>query len=303
MNRKQRTLLWTWCLLSVLPAPLCAAEDILSPDPRLTDREQSLMRRVRQQADYGTGSKGMMVGGKLVFVHDGAGGIPTIIAAPLHVVDVELEPGESVNEIVVGDSARWQVESGTAGRSTHLFIKPVDSGLETSAVITTDRRVYHFRLLSRRKDVMPYVGFVYQADLRAQAAAEKRREQRRETWETTETGIDLASLNFAYAVEGKASWRPERVYDDGRKMYVQFPARGIAEMPALMVRRGKKDVLVNYRVRGRAMEVDGLFDHLALVVGVGRDQELVEIFRQGGRAAAFRGPEIRPVNYGDEDLP
>ena len=52
-------------------------------------------------------------GGKVVYVHGAS--LPTIVATPMQVSDVELEAGEVVNEIVVGDSARWMVESGSAG--------------------------------------------------------------------------------------------------------------------------------------------------------------------------------------------
>jgi type IV secretory pathway VirB9-like protein len=92
-----------------------------------------------------SGPAPFLSGGKLTYIH-GAGGIPAIIAAPMQIVDVELEPGETINEIVAGDSARWLVEMGTAGNTTHLFIKPVDVGLESSLAVTTDRRVYHLRL-------------------------------------------------------------------------------------------------------------------------------------------------------------
>jgi type IV secretion system protein VirB9 len=46
-----------------------------------------------------------------------------------------------------------------------------------------------------------------------------------------------------------------------------------------VVRKGGKDVLVNYRVQDETMIVDGLFNTIALVVGVGGDQESVEIRR------------------------
>ena len=96
-------------------------------------------------------------GGKVVYVHGAS--LPTIVATPMQVSDVELEAGEVVNEIVVGDSARWMVESGSAGSGpdarVHLFIKPVDAGLESSTVITTNRRVYHLRLVSQRKGHTP----------------------------------------------------------------------------------------------------------------------------------------------------
>lgn len=267
------------------------AADVLSPEMKpLSEREQRVLELIRGYAAGGdSGSTSFMQGNKLVYVH-GAAGIPAIVAAPLQVVDVELETGEQVNEIVVGDSARWQVISGTAGRSTHLFIKPTDVGLETMVVVTTDRRVYHLRLISRKSDITPYVGFVYQSDLQAQVADRAAKKQKQEQWQTTDQGVDLSQLNFAYNVEGASKWRPERVYDDGRKMYVQLPSTAATgEMPALMVMKGKKEVLVNYRVKsGNTMEVDGLFDHVALVVGVGRGQERVDIHRKGaGRNTGY----------------
>ncbi|MGI6656294.1 MAG: P-type conjugative transfer protein TrbG [Desulfobulbus sp.] len=268
-----------------MPALPAMAAEYLSPETTpLTAKERRVLGLIHTWS--GAGSQAYMQGGKLVYVHGAAGGIPTIIAAPLQVVDVELEPGELVNEIVVGDSARWQVESGSAGSSTHLFIKPIDVGLESSAVVTTDRRVYHLRLISRKTDFTPYVGFIYSDDLRRQVAARKKESQRSAQWQSTTDdagkAVDLAALNFGYEVKGKAPWRPERVYDDGRKMYIQLPASSrTGEMPALMVKKGAKDVLVNYRVRSGTMEVDGLFSHLALVVGVGRDQELVSIYKRG----------------------
>ena len=38
-------------------------------------------------------------------------------------------------------------------------------------------------------------------------------------------------------------------------------------------------MLVNYRVKDAAMVVDGLFERIALIVGVDGDQEKVEVIR------------------------
>lgn len=117
----------------------------------------------------------LSAGGKVMYVHGAS--LPTIVATPMQVSDVELEAGEIVNEIVVGDSARWMVESGTAGSGpdarVHLFIKPVDAGLESSTVITTN-----LRLVSQRKGHTPYVGFLYADSLNRQSAARQAREAR-----------------------------------------------------------------------------------------------------------------------------
>ena len=96
--------------------------------------------------------------------------------------------------------------------------------------------------------------------------------------------LDLSDLNFAYGVKGKAPWTPERVYDDGRQMFIRLPKSAASgEMPVLLVRKGNKDVLVNYQVKDSAIVVDGIFDKLALIVGVGGDQQKIEIVREGGR--------------------
>ena len=224
-------------------------------------------------------------GGKVVYVHGAS--LPTIVATPMQVSDVELESGEVVNEIVVGDSARWMVESGSAGSGpdarVHLFIKPVDAGLESSTVITTNRRVYHLRLVSQRTGHTPYVGFLYSETLKQQTATKQAREAKEKEWNSTTIDgqqADLSKLNFSYEVKGKTSWKPERVYDDGRQTFIRLPEKTASgEMPVLLVRKGKQDVLVNYRVKDSAMIVDGLFDRIALIIGVGGDQEKVDVIR------------------------
>ena len=226
-------------------------------------------------------------GGKVLFVHGAS--LPTIVAAPMQVCDVELESGETVNEIVVGDSARWMVDSGTAGSgagaTVHLFIKPVDAGLESSAVVTTNRRVYHLRLVSQRSGHTPYVGFMYADAMRQKAAQKQAMDAKNREWNSTTVDgkqADLSALNFNYEVKGKTSWKPERVYDDGQQTFIRLPDNSKSgEMPVLLVRKGKQDVLVNYRVKDSAMIVDGLFDRIALVIGVGGEQEKVEIIRGG----------------------
>lgn len=271
--------------LLALASPVLATEpsNYLNPVAiPLTAKERKALQLSSQWSGGGDIQPYMTGGGKLMYVHGAS--LPTVIAAPFQVSDVELEEGETVNEIVVGDSARWMVESGTAGNTTHLFIKPVDSGLETSAVITTDRRVYHLRLVSRRSGHTPYVGFTYTESIRRTALQKNEQAKKEKKWQSTrdETGrdVDLSKLNFNYEVNGKAAWKPERVYDDGQKTYIRLPdATRSGEMPALLVRKGDKDVLINYRVKENTMMVDGLFKTIALVAGVGGDQESVEIRR------------------------
>lgn len=268
------------------PAPAAMPEiDYLNPKSvPLTDKEKKALRLSGSWSRQGV-EPVLTGGGKVVYVHGAS--LPTIVAAPMQVCDVELQAGETVHEIVVGDSSRWMVDSGTAGSgpgaTAHLFIKPVDSGLESSAVVTTDRRVYHLRLVSQRSGHTPYVGFLYSEGLKQQAAWRQARETKEREWGSTSVDgktTDLSALNFNYEVKGKAKWKPERVYDDGQQTFIRLPEKSASgEMPVLLVRKGKQDVLVNYRVKDSAMIVDGLFDRIALIIGVGGDQEKVEVIR------------------------
>ncbi len=90
---------------------------------------------------------------------------PSVVCAVLQVCDVALQAGEQVNSINLGDTARWTIEPAITGRGAnevqHIIIKPMDVGLETSLVVTTDRRAYHIRLRSHRTEYMPQVSFAY----------------------------------------------------------------------------------------------------------------------------------------------
>jgi type IV secretion system protein VirB9 len=83
----------------------------------------------------------------------------------LQVCDVELQPGEQVNSIHLGDTVRWTVEPAITGYGPtevqHLIVKPMDVNLDTTLLVTTNRRTYSLRLRSHRTQFMPKVSFAY----------------------------------------------------------------------------------------------------------------------------------------------
>jgi type IV secretion system protein VirB9 len=93
---------------------------------------------------------------------------------------------------------------------------------------------------------------------------------------------------FRYAIEGDTPpWRPIAAYDDGRKVYVEFP-QGIVqgEMPPLFViGPDGKTQLVNYRAYGNVLIVDRLFAAAELRLG-GEYQQKVRIVRTDGRPSS-----------------
>lgn len=215
------------------------------------------------------------------------------MCAVLQVCDVALQAGEQVNSIHLGDTARWTVEPAITGsgasETLHLIIKPMDVGLSTSLVVTTNRRTYHMRLRSHRTEYMPQVAFSYPEDALAKWETVRLRDQQdREANTLPQTSEYLGDLDFDYDLSGNAPWKPVRVYNDGKKTVIQMPASmAQTEAPSLLVVRKEggllKDdetVMVNYRIQGDRYIVDTVFNKAILIAGVGSSQDRVTISRR-----------------------
>jgi len=219
-----------------------------------------------------------------------------VTCEPLRVCDVELDAGEEIQNVSIGDSSRWLVHPAfSGGRETltpHVMMKPTEYDIATNAIITTNRRTYYLGLVSKARSDPGYVRrvkFYYPQDLVEQANGTFRAKGalvRREPDPAVAQGPRLAPdrLSFGYEIVGGQglAWRPVRVFDDGQHVYIQMPA-GLqaSEAPALLVQgRGGDPALVNYRVRLPYYVVDRLFDTAVLIAGVGSHQDRVTIRRK-----------------------
>lgn len=263
-------------------------------NPKLSAQEKNALAVAQKWQAAGADDSGMKpVGGPngvVRFVY-GAQQI-NIVCAVLQVCDVELQPGEQVNNINIGDP-RFTVEpaiSGSgAGEVQHLIIKPLDVGLDTMLNVTTNRRTYRFKLRSHRTQFMPYVGFTYPEDAAAKWDAIRTREVREKAEQTIpQTKEVLSDLSFNYRVEGEAAWKPVRVYNDGVRTVIQMAsAISQTEAPTLLLvtKDGglftkEETVLPNYRVHGDRYIVDRVFDKAILIAGVGSGQDRVTITKE-----------------------
>jgi type IV secretion system protein VirB9 len=217
------------------------------------------------------------------------GALYQIYAAPGEITDVALEPGEQLvgsGPVAAGDTVRWIIgdtESGTGpAKRVHILVKPTRPDLATNLVINTDRRTYHLELRSAEKTYMASVSWAYPQD---QLIALHGRNIAADSVAPIAAGIDLDALRFRYRIEGDSpAWRPLRAFDDGRQVFIEFPAGiGQGEMPPLWVIGAEGGAeLVNYRVQGRHMIVDRLFAAAELRLG-GEHQQKVRITRTDGR--------------------
>ncbi len=211
------------------------------------------------------------------------GALYQLYAAVNQVTDVALEAGEKLVSVSAGDTVRWVVGDTTSGEGkeaqVHILVKPVGADLETNLVITTDRRTYHLEMRSSDKTYMASVSWTYPA-----AELVSLRRQRDEAAASlasiADSGVNIDQLRFRYRIEGDAPWKPRQVFDDGAKVYIQFPS-GLAQSeapPLFVIGPDGKSALVNYRVRGTTYIVDRLFAAAELRLGTA-PQRVVRIIR------------------------
>jgi type IV secretion system protein VirB9 len=269
-----------------LPGQLKPVDEAPSPpeagDPRERVGEANAAARIEPVRD------GFINAMQLYPWSDGA--LYQVYAAPGQVTDIAMQEGEQLvgpGPVAAGDTVRWIIGDTVSGvgptARVHILVKPTRPDLTTNLVINTDRRTYHLELRATRATWMASVSWTYHADrliaLRgsnaaAQAAA------------PIATGVDIAALNFRYRIEGdNPPWRPLRAFDDGRQVFIEFPAGiGQGEMPPLFViGAAGGGELVNYRVSGRHIIVDRLFGAAELKMGDKRSEQRVRIERTDGR--------------------
>jgi type IV secretion system protein VirB9 len=222
------------------------------------------------------------------------GALYQVYTAVGQITDIALQPGEQLvgsGPVAAGDTVRWIIGDTQSGAGptlqVHILVKPTRPELMTNLVINTNLRTYHMELRSTERTYMASVSWQYPQD---QLIALRRQNQQAEAAQPVASGVDLASVNFRYAIDGdRAPWRPLRAFDDGRQVFIEFP-RGIGqgEMPPLFVvgPEGNTSELVNYRVRGHHMIVDRLFAAAELRFGSGDRQKRVRIVRTDGRPAS-----------------
>jgi type IV secretion system protein VirB9 len=213
------------------------------------------------------------------------GALYQLYASPGRVTVIALQQGEELVTVSAGDTVRWIVGDTASGAGAalrvNILVKPTRVGLKTNLVITTSRRTYLLELSSTERTWMASVSWDYPVD---RMLALQKQAQRAEATAPLETGMTLEQLKFRYEVTGgNPAWRPLRAFDDGERVYIQFPA-GIAqsELPPLFVLGAQGDgQLVNYRFRAPYYIVDRMFGAAELRLGTDKLQ-VVRIQRTDG---------------------
>jgi P-type conjugative transfer protein TrbG len=201
-----------------------------------------------------------------------------VYAAPEKITDIALEKGEELVSVSAGDTVRWIIGDTTSGAAgterVHILVKPTRGDLKTNLVITSNRRTYHIELTATPQTWMSSVSWSYPLD---QLMVLKNTAKRADEVAPMAQGILLEHLNFRYELSGdRPAWRPLRAFDDGEKVYLEFPAHiAQGDLPPLFILGPHHTAeLVNYRVRSPYYIIDRLFTAAELRLRVNPQQRV-----------------------------
>lgn len=195
-----------------------------------------------------------------------------IYCQPYRVTDLQLQPGEQVIEMpFLSESQVWEIGAGVSrvgGVDTqHFFIKPAYSGLETSFIIITDKRIYHLMLKSFKDVYMTQVKWEYPNTMPFKLTSDLNNKVSKLSKETFSVDPTYLSFDYkmTYSVFKKPYWIPQRIYDDGKRTYIVMDETVLhMTSPVLFNKRNER---INYSVNKNLIVINELIEKVTLRVG------------------------------------
>ena len=190
-----------------------------------------------------------------------------------YTTDLQLRPGETIQGIAAGNTSQWSVDTAQVAGVWHVYVKPLADQLTTNFLINTDQRTY--RLIITSGDTAEYsVRWAYPKEDEADrlAALRSRTDMERAKAEKVKKAFAMANgINTNYKVVKNKNvidvYLPQAVFDNGTKTYIELSEMNRQNFPTVYYYdEYDKDKLqlVNYRVKGRFLEIDKVMDQIKL---------------------------------------
>lgn len=197
-----------------------------------------------------------------------------IYCQPYRVTDLILEPGEQVIEMpFLSEEKVWEIGAGVSRHggvdTQHFFLKPAYSGLVTSFIIITDKRVYHLLLKAYKDCYMTQVKWNYPNTMPFNLKTDAMQQNKVNKMTKETTAVDPAYLSFdykmSYSMFKKPYWLPTRVYDDGKHTYIVMNET-VLHMTSPVIFNNKNE-RINYSVNRTLIIIPELIEKITMRVG------------------------------------
>lgn len=224
-------------------------------------------------------AKALPTDSRMVVMKYNSAQIYNVLAAQDYLTHIELQAGEQlILNPAMGDTVQWQVEA----EGNHVFVRPDVANIRTNMTLVTNKRTYHFMLLSSPEGGVYYqhVQFKYpESSLKLSKSTPVPQESdeisKKDLDQNTFQISDPTKNNFDYVISGSAKFKPESVQDNGKFVYIKF-SDTLEELPIIYVKEKNgafSQVNVTRTVKGNFVTVTRLADELVLVL----DDEKVSV--------------------------
>ena len=185
--------------------------------------------------------------------------MPKLTCSPTRACDVEMQPGEKVKDVILGDGVNWTWQGSTSIEREqtvqHVVFQPKNNDLESNVIITTNRRTYHIKLFAPKQEgvYLNRIGFYYPQELvsswEAKMGAEAESKAKEEGFNVLTMAVPVDRLDYDYRIDGDAEFKPVRVLNDGERVYLEMPdIVRTGENPVMTLLNEKDEAMViNYR--------------------------------------------------------
>lgn len=194
-----------------------------------------------------------------------------------HSTIIQLEPGEEMLETpYISEPDVWRISRGVGlegGLATQfIMIKPDFSGMDSTLIIITNKRVYQIQLKSYKDHYMPYVKWLYNngvEDLASWKSAEDKGQCSASGAVYGNDAIRAGNMSFDYTVNyprrKKPVWCPTLVYDDGQKTVIVLDKKSMnMERPAVFKNNSE---IVNSQTDKNVIVLHELIEKVTLKLG------------------------------------
>jgi type IV secretion system protein VirB9 len=217
---------------------------------------------------------------------------PIINCEPFQETIIALEPGERFTSITSGDPKNLSYMVAVAGAATgveiqHVLVKPAAPKMSTNLVIVTDKRVYNILIVvGARGEVTRNVSFWYPQQMLASVnnSIDKKNDIAMNAEKMPQ--LNLANANFNYKLDydswSKPSWYPVRVFDDGKRTWIELPqGTDSKNIPTVLIQTDSgQDTKYQQSYYSPYILIEGVFGQAKLISGVGGDQVQVDIINK-----------------------
>lgn len=185
--------------------------------------------------------------------------VVTIVGSHLITTDVEFGVDEHILSVMVGDSLAW-TPSVSKDIPYLLSIKPVMPSSDTNMTVVTDKRVYHFRLVTTQYDLPQSKNVTYSLTFKYPEEEKAQLTQELNSVSQTFTGsaaTQALTWNDNYAFVGSKMLAPIKAVDNGTFTIFEFPKNCV--IPAIFgVDASQNESLLNYHVQGNYVFIQGI---------------------------------------------